>query len=144
MGAPEGNKNALGSDGGAPSKYTPELIAKARAYLKDFKKKHKHEIPSVVGLANVTGIPRNTFYFWIKKSKEPDRKDDDLLHEIVTILDQVNELQELTLMNNGLNGTFNSNITKLALGKHGYHDKQDTDLSASINVNIDGKDADTF
>ena len=27
-------------------------------------------------------------------------------------------------MKNGLNNTFNSNITKLLLGKHGYHDRQ--------------------
>lgn len=123
--------------------YTAELIAEARSYLKDFKEKHNHEIPSVVGLANVTGIPRNTFYSWIKKSKEEARKDDALLHEIVEILDQVNELQELTLMNNGLNRTFNSNITKLALGKHGYHDKQDTHVK-EFAITIGNKDADTL
>jgi len=32
-------------------------------------------------------------------------------------------------MSCGLSGEFNSNIAKLALGKHGYHDKQDNTLS---------------
>jgi hypothetical protein len=33
--------------------------------------------------------------------------------------------QERILVSKGLKGEFNSNIAKLALGKHGYTDKQD-------------------
>ena len=32
---------------------------------------------------------------------------------------------------NGLNNTFNSAITKLVLGKHGYHDKMEQDITSS-------------
>ena len=32
-------------------------------------------------------------------------------------------------MQNGLNNTFNSAITKLVLGKHGYHEKMDQDIT---------------
>ena len=34
-------------------------------------------------------------------------------------------------MQNGLNNTFNSAITKLVLGKHGFHDKMEQDISSS-------------
>jgi len=121
----KGNKDKVGHN-----KYTPELIEQAREYLETFKTEHGHEIPSVVGLARVTGIRRETFYLWIRNSKEEERKDDERLHEIVDVLAAINEMQELTLMNGGLSGSFNANIAKLALGKHGYHDKQDSTLSA--------------
>jgi hypothetical protein len=35
------------------------------------------------------------------------------------------------LVNKGLNNTFNAAITKLVLGKHGFHDKMDQDLTSS-------------
>ena len=41
----------------------------------------------------------------------------------------------------GLKGDFNSTITKLVLGKHGYHDKQDVGLTGGVNVIIEGNDA---
>jgi len=34
-------------------------------------------------------------------------------------------------VNKGLNNTFNSAITKLVLGKHGFHDKMDQDIISS-------------
>ena len=40
-------------------------------------------------------------------------------------------MQQLTLINGGLNNTFNSAITKLVLGKHGFHDKMEQDISSS-------------
>ena len=40
-------------------------------------------------------------------------------------------MQQLTLLNGGLSNTFNSAITKLVLGKHGYHDKMDQDISST-------------
>jgi hypothetical protein len=39
------------------------------------------------------------------------------------------QVQSKTLVNNGLNNTFNSAITKLVLGKHGYHEKMDQDIT---------------
>jgi hypothetical protein len=41
------------------------------------------------------------------------------------------QVQQKTLVNKGLNNTFNSAITKLVLGKHGFHDKMDQDLTSS-------------
>jgi len=39
----------------------------------------------------------------------------------------LNKRQEQILLKNGLNNKFNSNITKLVLGKHGYHDRPQQD-----------------
>ena len=42
-------------------------------------------------------------------------------------------------MRKGLNNEFNSNITKLVLGKHGYHDRaQQTDTQIQVIVNRGG------
>jgi len=148
MGAPKGNQYRTGH-----TKYTHELIAQAREYLENFKTEHNHEIPSVVGLARVTGIPRNTFYLWINSAKDKAKdadadaelsESDERLFEITYILEAINETQELTLMNNGLNGSFNPAITKLALGKHGYHDKQDNSIQGGFSVTIGDKDAGTL
>lgn len=43
------------------------------------------------------------------------------------------------LLKNGLNNTFNSNITKLVLGKHGYHDRaQPESTQVQVIVNRGG------
>ncbi len=119
--------------GGAPTKCTPELIEKARNYLENYKDAGD-VIPSVVGLAIVLEVRRETLYAWIKE---------DGKEEITNILAAINENQERVLINGGLSNSFNSNITKLVLGKHGYHDKQDTHMK-EFNVTIGGKDADTL
>lgn len=97
-----------------PTKLTEGMWALARGYIEDYKEIHGHAMPSAVGLARVLGIHRSTLYDWASK--------DDAFSDI---LEDVNTEQELVLLNQGVTGVFNSQITKLALGKHGYHDKQD-------------------
>jgi uncharacterized protein YjcR len=56
-GAPEGNKNALGNDGGRPSPYEPELhsgIARAMALAGN---------PDYL-IAKALGVAISTFYLW--------------------------------------------------------------------------------
>lgn len=120
-------------DPGRPTKYTPKLIKQARNYLKNYKK-FKDKIPSVVGLALVVGVRRETLHVW---------SGEDGKEEIAEIMADIQATQERVLINSGLDGTFNSNITKLVLGKHGYHDKQDTHIK-EFNVSIGGKDAESL
>ena len=128
-------KHAKGKHpGGAPTKCTPALIKKAEDYLENYKEKYKDNIPSVVGLAIVLKVRRETLHVWAKDETKP---------EISNILKAVFEKQENVLINNGLDNTFNSSITKLVLGKHGYHDKQDTHVKEFF-VTIGGRDADTL
>lgn len=118
---------------GAPTKCTPELIKKAEEYLDNYGD-HGDMIPSVVGLARVVDVRRETLHVWAAE----EGKD-----KISCILNKIKEEQERVLINKGLDGTFNSNITKLVLGKHDYHDKQDTHVK-EFNVTIGPRDADTL
>lgn len=127
---------------GRPTDYTPELIEKARSYLKEYEDEGD-KIPSVVGLCKFLNRSRACVYRWAEEEGKEEFKD---------ILENINELQSHVLINKGLSGEFNSNITKLVLGKHGYHDKQDQNVGGQkdnpvemkwqVEV-IDAKNADT-
>lgn len=98
-----------------PSEYTEEILERAKDYLEKYEE-YGHAIPSVAGLAKVLNKHRDTMYAW---AKDEDKE------EFSYILSQIVSDQEFVLLNKGLKGEFNSNICKLALGKHGYTDKQD-------------------
>jgi hypothetical protein len=115
---------------GRPSKYNDEIIASANAYIDQYEELG-HVIPSAVGLALTLGIRRSTLYDWGEKHEE-----------FSDILDQIQQKQEMLLVSKGLSSEFNSNITKLVLGKHGYHEKVDN--QTSMNVSIDHADAKTL
>ena len=103
-----------------PTKWSKEIEEQAYDYIRDYGQ-HGHMIPSIEGLAIVLDLHRDTLYDW---SKHKDKQFSD-------ILDKVLQMQQLTLLNGGLSNTFNSAITKLVLGKHGYHDKMDQDISST-------------
>ena len=111
-----------------PTKYSTALLEKAQHYL-DHYEEYDEVIPSAVGLALVLNITRSTLYEWVK---------DDNKKEFSHILDNINKKQEQVLLKNGLNNKFNSNITKLVLGKHGYHDRaQQADTQVQVIINRD-------
>jgi len=103
-----------------PTKWNKELEEKAIAYINDYAM-YGDMIPSIEGMAMHLGVHRDTLYDW---AKQKDKGFSDILK--LTI-----QNQERTLINNGLNNTFNSAITKLVLGKHGYHDKMEQDITSS-------------
>ena len=109
---------------GRPTKYSQEMIDKAREYLV----KHKEYgdlVPSAVGLACALDVSRSTIYLWAEEN--------DVFSDI---LDKINSSQESQLLSGGLGGEFNSAIVKLMLGKHGYSDKQETAVSGAINIHV--------
>ena len=116
--------------GEANSLYSPEMLEKAEYYLANYKKIGR-EVPSIKSLARYLKVARQTPYNW---SKDEDKK------AFLGILEQIEAEQEEVLIDKGLNGDFNSNIVKLMLGKHGYHDKQDV-AATGFNVTIGNKDA---
>ena len=107
--------------GGRPSKYTPELIEKARDYV-DNHVKYGDVVPSHAGLACEIDITRSTLYEW---------SHDEEKQEFSDILDKCNKKQERMLLSGALLGDMNANIAKLMLGKHGYSDKQQTELTGA-------------
>lgn len=106
---------------GRPTKYTKELITQCHEYLDTY-----HEqgdmIPSHEGMFLFVGISSTCGYDWAKeKGKE----------EFSEILAKCMQMQKQELINKGLSNEFNSNITKLVLGKHGLHDRQSTELTGA-------------
>jgi hypothetical protein len=107
--------------GGRPTKYSDEVLGTAVDYLYRYDEEPYNDVfPSVVGLACVLKISKSTLYDWASQDEKEEFSD---------ILVQINQSQERVLLSKGLTGDFNSAITKLVLGKHGYHDKQDTEIT---------------
>jgi len=105
---------------GRPSKYGDSVLKKARNYLKTYDK-DGDVIPTIEGLAVRLGVVTKTVYNWCEK-----KENKELLHTV----DEISEKQKLILLNSGLKGDFNSNITKLCLHNHGMSDKTDTDITS--------------
>ena len=105
--------------GGRPTKYCEKTIEVAREYLENYEEQGD-QIPSIAGLAIILGIRRETLHVWAKDNDKP---------EFSNILGAILAKQENVLINKGLSGDFNSAISKLVLGKHGYHDRLDSTLS---------------
>lgn len=110
--------------GGRPTKYTLDLVQDAWEYIRDYEKVYGHAIPSAVGMARVLGVTTTTLYAW---AKDEDKEFSDILQHCL-------DDQHLKLMNEGLRGDFNSNIVKLALGKHGYSDKTESKIEGNIGL----------
>lgn len=106
----------------ALTKRQNETLAAARDYMANYER-YGHAIPSLKGLAKVlrdelNGPDRRTLYKWR-----------DSIDEFKSLIDDMNDEQELALLHGGLTNKLNSNIVKLALGKHGYSDKQQQEIS---------------
>lgn len=105
--------------GGRPQIYSQEKIDIARLYISNYEN-YGDRVPSNVGLARVLEIHRSTLYVWAGDADKVEFSD---------ILDELQATQERVLLSKGLDGTYNSNIVKLMLGKHGYVQQKDTSLS---------------
>ena len=107
---------------GRPSKYTPELLEAAWAYVNGGWLECGDKIPSVAGMACEIGLTRETCHEWNR---------DEEKREFSNIMRALAQKQERTLTNHGLDGTYNGMITKLILTKHNYSDKIEQDNTSS-------------
>ncbi len=117
--------------GGRPIEYSQDIVTKAREYIasctdeeNEFHKTRGDKsdsyerlvnvnIPTIGGLAVYLKIARSTIYEWAKDKTKPEFSD---------VIDELQAEQEHRLINNGLNGTYNSTIAKVLLTKHGYRE----------------------
>ena len=106
---------------GRPSKFTPELLEKALDYV-DNHEQYGDVVPSHAGLASEIDITRATLYAWANDKEKQAFSD---------ILDKCNKKQERMLLSGSLRGDMNANIAKLMLGKHGYSEKNQTELTGA-------------
>lgn len=110
------------ADVGRPSKYTPKLLAKAKEYLDSGWEEQEELFPSHVGLCLYIGIGKSTAYDWAKEEGKQAFSD---------IFEQIMMKQELKIVRNAITGDYNSTIAKVMLTKHGYSDKQQTELTGA-------------
>lgn len=106
--------------GGRPTTCTPQLEEAAWNYINGGWEKADHAFPSVVGLCSEINVGKSTIYAWAERTD----------NQFLDILNQINEKQELVAFSKGMRNEYNASLVKLLLGKHGYHDKQDSTLSA--------------
>lgn len=106
--------------GGRPTKYSEQTLETAKDYIANHND-YGDVIPSVVGLAVALETHRDTVYDWVKDKNKPEFSD---------IVKRLATNQERKLLNGGLDNSFNPTIAKLLLGKHGYSDKQETDITS--------------
>ena len=85
-------------------------------------------IPSAIGMAMVLNLDDTTLYDWAKQEN----------NEFSRILPRCKKRQEFKLIHGGLEGTLNSNIVKLVLGKHGYSDKQEIKAEVNDYTDLEG------
>ena len=102
-----------------PTKYSKEIVEKAIAYITDYEM-YGDMIPSIEGMAEHLGLHRDTLYDWASQESK----------EFSDILGKLLQMQQQKLIDGGLSNKFNSAITKLVLGKHGFHDKMEQDISS--------------
>lgn len=105
-----------------PTKYTPELLEAAHAYVDGMWEVNGDVVPTVVGLALDIGIDEETAHRWGKEEGK---------EEFSKLLMRVKNMQQRKLVSGGLAGDFNPAITKMMMTKHGYSDSQKIDHSSS-------------
>lgn len=108
-----------------PSKYTPELIAKAKKYLTKWEDLGD-VIPMLCSMAEYLDISLSTLYSWEKEAKEGDESK----AEILEVCARVRQAQEKVLINKGLSRVSDASLSKLLLMKHGYSDRQDVNVQS--------------
>lgn len=107
-----------------PTKYDGQnTINAVTEYMNQGYEDRGQVIPSIEGVAALLDVVVKTVYNWGEQHEE-------FLHT----LDQLRTKQLIVLINKGLTGDFNSNITKLMLTKHGYSDKQETEVRATFSL----------
>lgn len=106
-----------------PTHYGDEIVRRSKEYLDNYEAQGD-VIPSVAGLAVFLGRSRTLLHDWAADEDKKEFKD---------ILEQIGAKQEMVTLNNALAGNFNATIAKLLLGKHGYHEKVDNQLTGANN-----------
>lgn len=122
---------------GAPTKYTPELIKKAHQYLAEWNQPDKYGetdvVPTQAALATYLNLSLSTVEKWATHKDKVD---------FLRVLADLDQLQHRILVNKGLAGSFNSNITKMILTNHGYSDKKEFDVKGNMTCVLTNEDED--
>lgn len=115
---------------GQPTKYRDTFPAKVEAYIIECVREEegkKIELPTRVGFAIKLKVSRDTVDLWSKTYPE-----------FSDALKKLDGAQRKELINRGLDGSYNSTITKLILSSnHGMCERKHIEGDMAINVIID-------
>lgn len=100
-------------------KYTPELVEKAKLYVKEWKD-NGDAMPSAERFCLYLGVSRASLFSWANKYPE-----------FAAIMEEMNLTQIVTVLNGSLKNELNSHIAKLILSVHGYHEQTKIDNTSS-------------
>lgn len=103
-----------GGPGGRPTKYTPELLEKARYYADNWKELGE-VVPLLASFELYLDISTDTLLDW---EMDPEKA------EFSEITSRIRKAQHIALVKGGLSNEFNPKIAALMLSKHGYSDKK--------------------
>lgn len=115
-----------------PTLYNEQILIDTKQYIDDCHDTpadresdipRQVNLPTIEGLAYHLKINKDTIYDWRKVHVEFSELIDELLHK-----------QALSLVNNGLSGSYNSTIAKVLLTKHGYREGIETDITSGGEV----------
>lgn len=112
---------------GRPSKYSAEIQQAANEYIDGGHISEGDVVPTVEGLAYLLELDTATLQRW-EGAETADAK------AFCGTLDKLKKKQAKMLISSGLDGGFNSNITKLMLANHGYSDKSEQKHTGDITV----------
>ena len=101
-------------------KCTNEIIEKSKAYVDGGFMEVDQEVPTIEGLCMYIGKARSTVYDWAAR---------DDCQQFSDILELCNQKQAVMLITGALRNDLNANISKLMLGKQGYKESKETEIS---------------
>lgn len=111
-----------------PTKLTAALKLQAERYLKDNSTFASTMLPTIEGLALYLHVHRDSIYAWEESSKG-----------FSDILEEIRQAQAEKLIQNSLQGRYNSTIAKMMLTKHGYVEKSAVENSGEQKVTVEIK-----
>jgi len=103
-----------------PSELTDRVKKQSMQYLEGGYLTADEVVPTIAGLSCWLDVARKTIYNWAENDQE-----------FLYITEKIMGSQEKSLLNSALSGKFNAAITKLMLTKHGYSDKQETEITGA-------------
>lgn len=104
-----------------PTRYTPELLAKAEEYINTWESLGD-PVPMLCGLAVHCGIVKETVSRWRKEEGK------EAFNQLCA---RVEAEQERVLLQKGLTRQHDNSLTKLMLMRHGYSDRIEQDVKSS-------------
>lgn len=108
-------KKAPARKRGRPTEYGPHTLAITRNYIDNYWRRTGRKadpFPSIVGLARLLGVRRETVHEWARQEDKAD---------FSNMLGELSDEQERALLAGGANRSIHSVIARLVLTKHGYH-----------------------